>query len=70
MRLCAAWRERSTYAHQIFHICDYEALSINSTASRLYGTNVMFAHGAALPKIIRLRRGHPGEQHIIAYFQI
>ena len=31
---------------------------------------VFFAYGAVPPKVIGLRRGHPGEQHIIAYFQI
>ena len=34
---------------------------INSTASRLYGTNVIFAFGAAPPKVVGTRRGHPGE---------
>ena len=48
----------------IFAIMKYSVLTL------LFAINVMFAYGAVSPKVIGLRRGHPGEQHIIAYFQI
>ena len=35
-----------------------------------FAINVIFAYGVVPPKVIGLRRGHPGELHIIAYFQI
>ena len=41
-----------------------------SVLTLLLTIKVMFAYGAVPPKVIGLRRGHPGEQHIIAYFQI
>ena len=47
-------------------------LRLRSTQYWLYcfAINVIFAYGAVPPKVIGLRRGHPGELHIIAYFQI
>ena len=48
----------------IFAATKYSVLTL------LLAINIMFAYGAVPPKVIGLRRGHPGEQHIIAYFQI
>ena len=41
-----------------------------SVLTLLLAINVMFAYGVVPPKVIRLRRGHPDELYIIAYFQI
>ena len=59
--------QRMRIKYFIFATTQYSVLTL------LLAINVMFAYGAVPPKVIGLRRGHPGEQHIILlllYFQI
>ena len=59
-------REHSMYAHELYHVCDYATFNIHSTTAHLYGAPVISAYGAGVPKVIRIREGHAGKQHIIA----
>ena len=62
--LHGASAQRMRIKYFIFATTKYSVLTL------LLVINVMFTYGAVPPKVIGLRRGHPGEQHIIAYFQI
>ena len=54
------------YLHLIFHVCDHVTSCINSTTTRLYVAAVISVYRAGPPKIIGPKKGHAGEQHIVA----